>query len=374
MHTVTRLSVAIGTGFTLALGVVAPVAAAPSTAPAASRPAARPALALDAPAAKTGVERSPVTAAVQRAVEPTECAPTQIDAYVDTLLVGLDEQELTFLLTSGVLDFPTYDALLFGSSDDPAYALPKEYRQDLTVPFRKAQRFWDVQSSDIDLLAMHGDTVLQDRARLTRLLTTLYGLAPAAAAQYADTVVRTVASIPELRGGDNPIFTLNAYAFTAEGETDPLIASIPDKIVFGDGILDFLEYAGLADVGPRVVLAHEFAHHVQFEQGLFDSPLTGAEATRRTELMADAMATYFATHKRGLALNAKRVLQAQRAFYEVGDCAFTNPGHHGTPLQRDRAAQWGADLASSARPQSRILPSLVVAERFDAALAEIVAG
>ena len=374
MNTVTRLSVALGTGFTLALGVVAPVAAAPSTAPAASRPAARPAIALDAPFAKTGVERSPATGAVQRAVVPSECAPTQLDAYVDSLLAGLDDQELTFLLTSGVLDFPTYDALLFGSSDDRAYALDKEYRSDLTTTFRKAQRFWDVQSADIDLLAMHGDTVLQDRARLTRLLATLYGLTPAAAAQYADVVVRTVASIPELQGGDNPIFTLNAYAYTGEGETDPLFASIPDKIVFGDGILDFLEYAGLADVGPRVVLAHEFAHHVQFEQDLFDSPLTGAEATRRTELMADAMGTYFATHKRGLALNAKRVLQAQRSFYEVGDCAFTNPGHHGTPLQRDRAAQWGADLASSARPQSRILPSLVVAQRFDAVLAEIVSG
>ena len=35
----------------------------------------------------------------------------------------------------------------------------------------------------------------------------------------------------------------------------------------------------------------EFGHHVQFEDGLFNSPLTGAEATRRTELMADAFGT-----------------------------------------------------------------------------------
>jgi hypothetical protein len=182
-----------------------------------------------------------------------------------------------------------------------------------------------------------------------------------------------VASIPELRGGDNPIFTLNAYAYTGEDETDPLFASIPDKIVFGDGILDFFEYAGLADVGPRVVMAHEFAHHVQFENDLFDSPLTGPEATRRTELMADAMASYFATHSRGLALNAKRVLQAQQAFAEVGDCAFTSPGHHGTPLQRARASQWGADLASGAKKQGKVLPSLTVAQLFEAALPGLVA-
>jgi hypothetical protein len=111
---------------------------------------------------------------------------------------------------------------------------------------------------------------------------------------------------------------------------------------------------------------------VQFEKNLFESPLTGAEATRRTELMA-AFGTYFTTHSRGLALNAKRVLQGERTFYEVGDCSFDSPGHHGTPNQRLRAAQWGADLAASAHKQGHILPSLTVANRFDAALPALVA-
>ena len=112
---------------------------------------------------------------------------------------------------------------------------------------------------------------------------------------------------------------------------------------------------------------------MQFEDDLFDSPLTGPEATRRTELMADAFGTYFATHKRGLALNAKRVLQAERTFYEVGDCAFDNDGHHGTPLQRVRASAWGAALAADAQNQGHVLPSLTVARRFDAALPTLVA-
>jgi hypothetical protein len=312
---------------------------------------------------------------VRRAIDPGdyECGATQIDAYFGTLLAGLDDAELEFLLTSGVLDFPVLDAVLFGSSADPAYALPRAYRQELSGSFRTAQRFWDVPSADIELISMHGSVVLQDRARLARLLVTFFGLTEAEAAGYADFVVTTVASIPELQGGDNPIFTLNAVAFTADGETDPRLAGVSDKIVFGDGLLDFFEYAGLADVGPRVVLAHEFAHHVQFEKGLFDSPLTGAEATRRTELMADAMATYFATHSRGLSLNAKRVLQAQQAFFEVGDCAFDSDGHHGTPLQRARAAQWGADLARSAQKQGRVLPSGTVAAMFEQALPGLVA-
>ena len=58
-------------------------------------------------------------------------------------------------------------------------------------------------------------------------------------------------------------------------------------------------------------MGHEFGHHIQYELNLFDPPLTGAEATRRTELMADAFATYWAMHARGLSLNAKRVVDAR---------------------------------------------------------------
>jgi hypothetical protein len=222
-------------------------------------------------------------------------------------------------------------------------------------------------------MAMHGRGVLQDKARLVRLLTVVFGLTDAQAGPYADTVIATVARIPQLQGGDNPIFTLNAFAFSGEEESDPLFHSLPDKLIFGDGILDALAFMGISDVGPRAVLGHEFGHHVQFEDDLFSSPLTGPEATRRTELMADAFGTYFVTHSRGLALNAKRVLQAEKSFYEVGDCAFDNPGHHGTPNQRLHASQWGADLAASAQKQGHILPSLTVAQKFDAALPGLVA-
>ena len=324
-------------------------------------------------AERTGL-RSPAAAHVRRAIDPADhtCGATQLSGYVGGLLGGLSGSALQFLLTSGALDFPTYDALFFGTSRDPRYAPPAQHRAPLTRAFRDAQRFWDVPSGDIELLAMHG-TVLQDRVRLTRLLTVVYGLDRADAEPYASAVVDTLAQIPELRGGDHPIFTLNAFAFTAEGQSDPFVAALPDKLVFGDGILDFLEHAGLGDVGARAVLGHEFGHHVQFERDLFASPLVGAEATRRTELMADAFGTYFATHKRGLALNARRVVQAQQTFFEVGDCGFEDPGHHGTPLQRRRASEWGAALAARARAQGKVLPSMTVARQFDAALPGLVA-
>lgn len=254
----------------------------------------------------------------------------------------------------------------------PAYALTPTYRQQLTNPFRDAKKFWDIQSGDIQLMAMHGEGVLQDPARLSRLLNAVYGLSATESEGYAKYVVATVAKTPALKGGGNPIFTLNAFAFSGTGDQDPVVAALPDKLIFGDGILDALEYMKIGDVGPRAVLGREFGHRVQYEDNLFDSPLTGAEATRRTELMADAFGTYFATHSRGLSLNAKRVLQAERTFYEVGDCALNNPGHHGTPNQRVRASTWGADLANSAQKQGHILPSLSVAASFDKALPDLV--
>jgi hypothetical protein len=270
-----------------------------------------------------------------------------------------------------VLDFPTFDALIFGRDTDPAYDLGVQSTQ-LHHTFRDVKTFWDIESSDIQLHAMHGDMLL-DTDRVARLLVVFYGLTEADADAFAAAVADMIASVPEFDGGNNPIFTLNAFAFTGEGEPDPVLAAVPDKLIFGDGIMDALSFMGIADVGPRVVMSHEFGHHIQFEDDLFDSPLTGPEATRRTELMADAFGTYFGVHARGLALNTKRVLDTEKTFFAVGDCAFDTPGHHGTPNQRMRSATWAADLANAARPQGRILPSLTFAELFEAKLPELVA-
>ena len=70
---------------------------------------------------------------------------------------------------------------------------------------------------------------------------------------------------------DNPLWTLNAFAFSGEGERDPFIAALPDKLIIGDGIIAAYDAIGLGDVGARVIMAHEFAHHVQYELGVFDT-------------------------------------------------------------------------------------------------------
>ena len=331
---------------------------------------ARQAVALE----RFGIDPSVARDALERAIDPSqyECAPTRLDAYADDLLAGIHPSSVFVLSMLGAFDFPTYDAVLSGTNDDPTYALDEEHRNELTRSFRAAQGFWDTDGSDIALMGMHGD-LMRDPARLTPLIGFLYGVPRSDAAELAALVVEVVTGDPGLAGGDSPIFTLNAFAFSGERESDPVLSSLPDKLVFGDGMLDALGAIGVGDIGPRAILGHEYAHHVQYDRDLFDSPLTGAEATRRTELMADAFGTYFVTHKRGLALNTARVLEAEQSFYQVGDCSFTSAAHHGTPNQRLRASAWGASVADEARKQGHVLPSLTLHAEFEAELPSLVA-
>lgn len=321
---------------------------------------------------------NPAQARLQ-AVAPSECTTTLLDHYVDQLFTDMTDEQFTFLVLHQdvLLTVPTYDALFFGTSTSPDHALGASGQQ-IRNTHRDLRKFFDIESADIELLAMHGD-VLLDADRIARTLTAMVAtgqlphLSPAAIQAEATTVASWMRAQGDFH--DNPLWTLNAFAFSAEGESDPFIAALPDKIVMGDGIIEAYDAIGLRDVGVRVILAHEFAHHVQFELGVFDSgPTDPAAATRRTELMADAMASYFGTHKKGLSLNRKRVADALLSFHTVGDCSFASPGHHGTPLQRSRAAEWGAHLAAAARPASYVLPSTTFVATFDAALPQIIAG
>lgn len=63
------------------------------------------------------------------------------------------------------------DAMLFGTSHDPAYALTN-HRHTLAKTYTRNVGFWDTDVRDVDLMAMHG-SMLVDRARVLRLLTVL---------------------------------------------------------------------------------------------------------------------------------------------------------------------------------------------------------
>ena len=363
-----RSLAALGAAVLLAMGGLSTAATASATASAAP-----------ASTQRHHLVESPAKAALARAVAPSECGTTLLDTYVDQLFADMTDEQFAFLVAhqDTLFNVPTYDALFFGISNDPDYALESHAHQ-ITNTFRDLRRFWSTKSDDIQLMAMHGD-VLLDAERIAKTLTAMVAtgeLDPMTPAEI-QAEAATVADFMQDQGdfSDNPLWTFNAFAFSGDGESDPFISALPDKLIMGDGIIDAYDAIGLGDVGIRVIMAHEFGHHVQYELGVFDTgPTDPAESTRRTELMADAMAAYYGTHKQGLALNKKRVADALLSFYSVGDCQFESPNHHGTPLQRERAADWGADLAAAAKPRSYILPPATFVELFDKALPQIISG
>lgn len=134
--------------------------------------------------------------------------------------------------------------------------------------------------------------------------------------------------------------------------------------------------AVLGTNGPDFVHAHEFAHHVQFEIGAFfpDPPIPDpAEATRRTELMADAFGAYYSSHARGATFQAKRFADVMNAAFGFGDCDFFSPNHHGTPNQREAAAIWGGDIADPKRKKGHVNSAASMLDLFDAELPYLVA-
>jgi predicted metalloprotease len=90
----------------------------------------------------------------------------------------------------------------------------------------------------------------------------------------------------------------------------------------------------LGDFAVAYVVAHEYGHQVQDELGVLDENLP----TEDTELQADCYAGNWAKS----AYDENRledgdIQEALNAALAVGDFDTTNPGHHGTPEQREEA-------------------------------------
>jgi hypothetical protein len=71
-------------------------------------------------------------------------------------------------------------------------------------------------------------------------------------------------------------------------------------------------------------------------------------------------------------MKKQRVEEFLQVFFQIGDCAFTNPGHHGTPNQRMRSARFGFTVADEAQKQGHILTAAQFHERFLGAYAGII--
>ena len=321
---------------------------------------------------RLGIEEAPaIQAAVRKAIDPTqyECSPsTALTDWVAGTITDWTLMDRVYAFAAALTNLAGYASMINTPTDSP-YGLNGEFTIPVTHTFRDLRPFWDIQSADIQLRPMHS-SILADRDALFRTFRTVLHRNDFDAGYFAD-LFSTWASQPKFR--DHPLLSLNAYAFTGKGDPDPALAALPDQIVMGDGILQGYQAVGLGDVAPQAILAHEFGHHVQYEDNLFDSALTGPEATRRTELMADAFGSYFLAHSRGASMQWKRVQLFTQVFYGVGDCNFSDLGHHGTPNQRARSASWAYSVVTGAPNQGHILPSLTFANQFDAEFPDLVA-
>ncbi|MFI9602008.1 hypothetical protein ACIHCX_19530 [Streptomyces sp. NPDC052043] len=253
---------------------------------------------------------------------------------------------------------------------------------ELARTFTNLQRFWDVDTSDVGLVSLDAKVLGPDGAAdRQHVYDGLSEISPLGALFLQIGVEGGLGSgqLNGFPGGvDNPMFSLNAFAIDPAhaGDSQETLETlgITRRVAVGQGILQMWNELGLGRVAGRAVMAHEFGHQVQYSDNLFETDITDeAEATRRTELMADAFGTYFMVHKRGESLNKAYTLQDLQTFYNVGDCSFSNPGHHGTPNQRYHSSAWAAGLAKSADDQGHVLPSLTVADSFEKMLPEIVA-
>lgn len=295
---------------------------------------------------------------------------TAINQWLDGQLSDWDSNVVFYAVVTGMLDFPTYDALLFTNSEaGQTFGLEGEYTHVLTKTFKDLKRFWDIQSAAIIMVPMHGSMLL-DRDRIIRIDMILYGDSQEDAEFWADLIISLMQDVPQYRKGDHPIFTFNAFA---QGSFDfPPYGTVPAKIVMGDGILDGYTGIGFGDVAPQAVLAHEFGHHIQFQLNLYPNT-SSPENTMKMELMADAFSAYYLSHARGASMQWKRVKQFLQVFFNIGDCAFTNVNHHGTPTQRMASAEWAYQVADNAQKQGHILSAREFVSLFQAAYPSIVA-
>ncbi len=324
--------------------------------------------------AALGLDRPARTAQLERLVEggPAECTDTALHGWLQGQLAGWTESDLVLLSLSGALDWPTYEALLTQPDGPQSFGTDGRHTRELQKTFRALQGFWDVDGSDIRLAALHGSVIMDD-SRMVPVVSFAYGIPTAQAQQLVDLVQGWLAQ-DRFRGGDHPYFSFNAFAYSEAGAAPEQRLGLPDKIIMGDGILEGMEAIGLGDVAPRGILAHEYGHHVQYELGLFDGHAGDAEATRRSELEADALGGYYLSHPRGERLRQQRVEAFVRSFGEVGDCAVDSAGHHGTPDQRSAAARWADQLVEGQRAKGQVLPAATVSDLFRAALPRVLGG
>ncbi len=212
-----------------------------------------------------------------------------------------------------------------------------------------------------------------DLARMTRMVQLFYGLEAPEAVQARPPAHRRRPQRPRACRTAAPDLHPQRVRLLGAGRDRPDRAPPQGQ----DGLRRrhprALKALGLNAVGPKAVLGHEMAHHVQYEDDLFVSDLTGPEATRRTELMADAFGSYFATHTKGLNLAPNALLQVTTTF--TTSATASSPRRATTARRTSaRPPPPGASRSPRAATALKVLPSLRLDAKFEKVLPLLVAS
>lgn len=301
---------------------------------------------------------------INNAVVPTACGPTDFVA-VQNKYISMLGQELVPLFggpTANYL-FGLYMDINFVAAyidrSDQYFGENGEYTDFMAKRTLELEKFWDMHGQ-IRVNGQHNAT-LNDREKVAYVLYNYFYGVPTMADAYAlaDELLAISAALSTVP--ESPFFSVDGFATSG------------NLIVIGDGLVQMLSEAGTQqDIVWTGVLAHEWAHQIQFDNYTAWYPNGAAnnlpEATRYTELEADFMAAYYMTHKRGATYNWKRVEQFFNLFFQIGDCYFNSNGHHGTPDQRMAAAYLGYETASKEQKQGQIMTPQQLHEIFVASI------
>mmetsp|Transcript_25136 Transcript_25136/g.46619 ORF Transcript_25136/g.46619 Transcript_25136/m.46619 type:complete len:482 (-) Transcript_25136:116-1561(-) len=292
-----------------------------------------------------------LTNVLNNTVGDVDACKDPFEEFFTIMVQNIDPAVLKSVTEFGIDQIPLYYSLLVNNNDSGEYfGTFAEETTEILLANDALEIFWG--SADDDggsalitnnflLLGMHGAD-MKDRDKLIPTLELMYDLTDDNITYY-DLAGMIEAFVVDNfpHEYDNPIFTFNAYAYSPGDGGD-------EKIVIGDGIMEYMQFKNLGYDGPEVILSHEFGHQMQFEAGIdYLGTLPAPLETRRFELMADAFSGYFLAHRQGGNIgDGNRVLGLSEAISAVGDCDAENDGHHGTPRQRKCALTWGVNMAA----------------------------
>jgi hypothetical protein len=151
----------------------------------------------------------------------------------------------------------------------------------------------------------------------------------------------------------------------------PNAESLPGgNILFGVNFFQLLITQNNGDSLPIAgVLAHEWAHQIQFDNGW----MVQTEPTvRSTELEADAFSGFYMALAKGWAW--AYINDYFTTLASIGDYDFTNPSHHGTPQERVAAANLGFTTGLNAMQTAQPLSYAQLHQIFSSSIQSFSTG